>query len=160
MGALVFGTGLTYELAARKARNLAYRAAVGVALAAAFLLIWINLAVGIIGSDDNVANVMYIGVLAAGFLGAILSRFRPHGMARAMFATALAHALVPAIALIFRVGSPVEEPLKVLALNGFFVALWVGSGLLFRDAAREAPERSAVYPPMHAGEALHTPKRS
>src|SRR3712207_3750806 len=34
-GALIFGTGLTYVLAARKAGNIAYRFAVGVALAAA-----------------------------------------------------------------------------------------------------------------------------
>ena len=33
-GALIFGTGLTYVLVARKAGNFAYRAAVGVALAA------------------------------------------------------------------------------------------------------------------------------
>jgi hypothetical protein len=38
-GALIFGTGLTYVLVARKAGNIAYRAAVGVALAAAFLLV-------------------------------------------------------------------------------------------------------------------------
>ena len=36
--------------------NSAYRAAVGVAIAAAFILVWMNLAVGIIGSEDNPAN--------------------------------------------------------------------------------------------------------
>ena len=143
MGALLFGTGLTYELAARKAGSIVFRAAVGIALAAAFLLVWINLAVGIIGSEDNPANVMYVGVLAVVFIGAMFARFRPRGMARALFATALAHALVPAIVLIFRVGSPVSDPLKVLVLNGFFVALWVGSALLFREAARK-PGRGAV----------------
>ena len=47
-GALLFGTGLTYELIAGKGGNFAYRAAVGVAAAAALLLVWVNLAVGII----------------------------------------------------------------------------------------------------------------
>ena len=52
---IVFGAMLaaacgTYELAARMTGNTAYRAAVSVAVAAAFLLIWINLAVGIIGA--------------------------------------------------------------------------------------------------------------
>jgi hypothetical protein len=51
---IVFGVMLviacgTYELAARMTGNTAYRAAVGVAIVAAFLFIWINLAVGIIG---------------------------------------------------------------------------------------------------------------
>lgn len=40
----------TYELAARMTRNTVYRAAVGIAVAVAFILIWMNLAVGSIGS--------------------------------------------------------------------------------------------------------------
>jgi len=48
-GALLFGTGLTYELVARKMGRIRYRAAIGVALGAAFLLVWVNGAVGIIG---------------------------------------------------------------------------------------------------------------
>jgi hypothetical protein len=137
-GALIFGTGLTYELAARKAGNIAYRFAVGVALAAAFILVWINLAVGIIGDSGDLANSMYVGVLAVGIIGAIVARFRPHGMARALFATALAQALVAVIALIFGLGSGSPPGvLGILILNGFFVALFVGSALLFRYAARE-----------------------
>jgi hypothetical protein len=136
-GALLVGTGLMYELAARKAGNIAYRAAGGVALAAALLLVWINLAVGVIGTEDDLANSMYVGVLAVGIIGAIIARFRPHGMARALLATALAQALVAVIALIFGLGSTGSPPLEILALNGFFVSLFVGSALLFRYAARE-----------------------
>src|ERR687896_1075026 len=128
-GALIFGTGLTYVLVARKAGNIAYRAAVGIALAAAFILVWLTGAVGIIGSEDNNANLMYIGVLAVGIIGAIVARFRPHGMARAVFATALAQALVAVIALIFGLGLPWSPPVEILILNGFFVALFVGSAL-------------------------------
>jgi hypothetical protein len=136
-GALLVGTGLMYELAARKAGNIAYRAAVGVALVAALLLVWLTGAVGIIGSEDNNANSMYIGVLGVGIIGAIIARFRPHGMARALLATALAQALVAVIALIIGLGSPWSGPAELLALNGFFVALFVGSALLFRYAGRE-----------------------
>ena len=53
----------TCELAARMTGNSAYRAAVGVAVAAAFILVWMNLAVGIIGTEDNPAKLMYGGVL-------------------------------------------------------------------------------------------------
>lgn len=136
-GALIFGTGLTYVLAARKRGNIAYRFAVGVALAAAFILVWMNVAVGIIGSEDDLANSMYVGVLAVGVIGALFARFRPHGMARALFATALAQALVAGIALSFGFGSPWSPPVEILALNGVFVGLFVGSALLFRHAARE-----------------------
>ena len=138
-GALLIGVGVPYELAVRTTGDNAYRAAVGVALAAAFILVWVNGAVGIIGSEDNPANLMYGGVLAVGIIGAIIARFQPHGMARALFATALAQALVAVIALIAGLGSPWSGPLEIVALNGFFVALFVGSALLFQKAARGRP---------------------
>ncbi|HEV2094221.1 MAG TPA: hypothetical protein VGR18_13750 [Rubrobacter sp.] len=143
-GALIFGTGLTYKLAARQAGNIAYRAAVGVALAAALLLVWINLAVGVIGTEDDPANLMYVGVLAVGIIGAIVARFRPHGMGRALLATALAQASVAVIVLIFGLGLPWSPPVEVLGLNGFFVALFLGSASLFRNAAREQPPAGAA----------------
>ncbi len=143
-GALLVGVGVTYELAARMTGDTAYRAAVGVALAAAFILVWVNGAVGIIGSEDNDANLMYGGVLAVGVIGAIIARFQPRGMARALFATALAQASVAVVALIAGLGSPGSGPLEIVALNGFFVALWVGSAWLFREAARGGPERGAA----------------
>ena len=144
-GALLVGTGITYELAVRKTGDTAYRAAVGVALAAAFILVWVTGAVGIIGTESDDANLMYGGVLAVGIIGAIIARFQPHGMARALFATALAQALIAVIALAAGLGStgPIW-PLDILALSGFFVALFVGSALLFRKAARGRAERGAV----------------
>jgi hypothetical protein len=143
VGALLVGTGLTYVLVARKAGNIAYRFAAGVALAAAFILVWLNLAVGVIGTEDDLANVMYIGVLAVGIIGAIIARFQPPGMPRALLATALAQALVAVIALIFGLGSSLSPPVEILALNGFFVSLFVGSAWLFRNAAREQPPAGA-----------------
>ena len=135
MGAVLFGTGLSYELVAGRSGNITYRAGVGLGLATAFLLVWLNLAVGVIGSSGNPANLMYIGVLAVGIIGATMARFQPHGMARALLATAFAQGLVAVIALVFRLGSPGSGPLQIVALNGFFVALFVGSAWLFRRAA-------------------------
>ena len=118
--------------------NTAYRAAVGVAVAAAFLLIWINLAVGIIGSEDHPANLMYGGVLAVGIIGSVIVRFQPQGMMRALVGMALAQALAAVIALIFGWGSGgANWPQVIVVLNGFFAALWLGSAWLFRRAARE-----------------------
>ena len=139
-GVLLFGAGLTFELVARKASHIAYRIAVGVAVAAALLLVWISLAVGIIGNEGNPANLMYIGVLAVGIIGALLTRFRPQGMARALFATALAQVLVAAIVLTARLGTsgPIW-PKDLLIATGFFAALWLGSALLFRRAGASDP---------------------
>jgi hypothetical protein len=138
-GVLLFSAGLTYQLLARRTRNPAYRAGVGVAVIAALALVWMNLAVGLIGSEDNPANLMYVGVLAVGMIGAFVARFQPRGMARALFAAALAQALVAVIALIGGLGSPWSGALEILALNAFFIALFAGSAWLFRRAAQARP---------------------
>ena len=143
-GTLLMGTGLLHQAAARKAGNTAYRAAVTVALAAVFILLWLMGAVGIIGVEGDPADLMYFGVLAVGFIGAVIARFRPEGMARALLAMALVQALVTAIALIAgKHQDPVTSVFEILALNGFFVALFVGSALLFRQAARRPPTDAA-----------------
>ena len=136
-GVLLVGTGLLFQLALRKSGHIAYRAAAGVGLAAALILVWLNLAVGVIGTENDRANLMYVGVLAVGAGGAVVARLRPHGMARALFGMAVAQASVAAVALVFRLGAPASGPLEILALNGLFVALFAGSALLFRYAARE-----------------------
>ena len=137
MGAMLFGACGAFELAARMTGNAAYRAGVGIAVVATFLLIWINLAVGIIGSEDNPANLMYFGVLAVGVGGAIIARCRPAGMARALVAMAFAQGLVAVIALAAGLGSEgANWPQVIFVLNGFFAALWLASAGLFRKAAR------------------------
>lgn len=130
-GAMLACAGGAFELAARMTRNFAYRAAVGVALVAAFLLVWANGAVGIIGSEDNPANLMFAGVLAVAIIGAVVARFRPRGMARALVATALAQALVAVITVVAGLG-------YIFVATGFFAALWLASAWLFRRAAMES----------------------
>jgi len=142
-GVLLGGTGLMYALAAGKARNagnIAYRAAVGVALAAGLFLVWLVLAVGVIGDTGDPADLMYVGVLAVGLIGAVIARFQPLGMARALLATALAQALVAVVAVIARKHqAPISSVFEILGLNGLFVALFIGSAWLFRHAARATP---------------------
>lgn len=121
-----------------------YRSAVGVAVAAAFLLVWLSLGVGVIGKDGDRANLMYAGVLAVGIIGAVIARRRPHGMARALLATAAAQAVVAVIALAAGLGRPWSGPSEIVLLNGFFVALFAGSALLFRHAARSQPPRDTA----------------
>lgn len=143
-GALLFGTGLGFELVAMKAGSNAYRAAAGLAFATGLLLVWMNLAVGLIGSEDNPGNVLYLGVLIVAILGASIARLRPRGMARALYATALAQALVSVVALIIwrpMVSDGEGGVVGVLFLNAIFVVLFVGSGVLF-GIARAAESKS------------------
>jgi hypothetical protein len=140
---LLFGTGLAYELMARKSDNAAYRFAVGIAVVSALLLVWVNAAVGIIG-DDNPANVMYFGVIVVGIIGAIIARLQLHGMARTLFVMAIAQMLVPVIALIIWKTDFAPGVVGVFALNGFFAALWLIAAWLFRKAAREQTPAGAA----------------
>lgn len=135
MGTLIFGSGCAYLWIASKGNTITYRAAIGVALAATFLLIWINGAVGIIGNEDNPANLLYFGVLVVGFIGVVMANFQPRRMARALFATAFTQALVPAIAFIIWRPDFSLGVVQVFALNAFFIMLFVVSALLFQRAA-------------------------
>jgi hypothetical protein len=134
---LLGGSILAYALVTRQKTNLTYKLGAGLAVVSALFLIWVNLAVGIIGNEENPANLMYLGVLAVGLIGAGITRFQPRGMALAMFAMALAQALVAVIALATGLHQyPGGSVAVIVSLNGFFVALYVVSGLLFRHAAR------------------------
>lgn len=117
----------TYELGTRLTGNKWYRLAVGIAVLGAFLLTWINLAVGIIGNEGNPANLMFIAIPMVGIIGALIARFGSRGMARALVATAIAQVIVALIALIAGWG-------YTFGLTGFFTILWLTSAHLFRKA--------------------------
>jgi hypothetical protein len=119
------------ELAMRASASFAYRAAVAIALGAAFLMTWVNLAVGIIGNENNPLNELFFGVLIIAIVGAVIARFRAAGMARALVVTAIAQGLVAGVALFAGKGLP------PFVLSAFFVAPWLASAWLFRRAAGE-----------------------
>ena len=113
-----------------------YRLAAGAALATGFLLVWVIGAVGLVGVEGDPFDLIYGAVLAVALVGGAIARFRPAGMVRAMYATAVAQALVAVIALI--VGKhhvEVSSVAEIVGSNGFFVALWLGAAWLFRRAA-------------------------
>lgn len=136
MGALFAIVGGLFELTVRMSQNIPYRAGVALALLGAFLVIWVNLAVGIVGSENNPPNLLYFCALLVGAAGSAFARFRPNGVAAAMISTAMALGIAFAIA----VTGPTDEPhvphLRELAGTIVFAALFLGSAWLFRKAAR------------------------
>lgn len=144
IGLLIVVTAIVL-LIVRMRRNSAYRFAVACAFLGAFLVLWVNLAVGIIGEPENLANLMYVGVLAVGLVGSIIARFQTIRMSRVMFITALTQTLVAAITLFAGLGFPPTPPESLMILNGILIALWVGSALLFQKAARA---QSTAGPPL------------
>ena len=138
--AVLFGSvGLAFEFIVRKSSSLSYRCGAALAVIGAFLTVWANGAVGMIGDEDNPYNLLFLGVLLVALIGAIIARLEPAGMVRAMVVTAIAQAGVGAF------GLP-ADPLGGILSTGF-AGLWLVAAALFWNAAREragAAPREAV----------------
>lgn len=139
------GVGALIELVVHRRGGLAFRTAVGLTLAAVLALVWMVAALGVTGRTGDPADAMYAGVLAVGVVGAVMTRLRPEGMARTLVAMAIAQALVTAVALLAgRHQEAVTSLGELLALNGIFIALFLGSAWLFHQAARRPPSSEPV----------------
>ena len=126
IGVLVLLSSLLYEYASSRGGGTAHRLAVAIAVLAGLGLIWVNLAVGFM--DVEPANLMYVLVLFVALVGAAIGRFEPRHAANVMFATAGAHAIVALIGLVAALG-------PTLLADAFWIAGWITSGLLFRQAS-------------------------
>jgi len=132
----VVGLGVCAAAIVERAPSRIHLAALGVALGASFVLLWLTGAVGILASERHPANLLYPASLLLAVGGAIGSRLEPRGMSRSMFATAIAIAVVPLLAIFRWEMPPMLALLKAFILSGVFAALFAGSGVLFRRAAR------------------------
>jgi hypothetical protein len=127
--AIMFGAvGLAAETAVRISRNWAYRGGAALGLAAGFLLVWSNAAVGYIG-DDNPYNMAFFMIVALAFAGSLAVRFRARGMALVMLGAGIAHAIAGGIGY---PQDPVTGPITIV-----FTAIWLASAGLFHKAAKE-----------------------
>lgn len=136
---IMLGTvGGLFELAVRLSPLPSYRAGFGLALLGAFLLVWANLAVGIVGSELNPLNQLFFAALLVGIVGAGVARMKAAGMSVAMLTTAIAIV----VAFVIAEARPTDEPwvhLMAEAIGtGIFVLLFVGSAALFRRAAHSS----------------------
>lgn len=134
---VLIGAGGMAEWAVRASSTGAYRLGAGLAVLASVLLLWINGAVGIIGSEDHPANSLYLGVIIAAFIGAVTSRFRARGLAFVMISTAGLQTLIGAVAVLQGWGAGSENwPRPVIVLSVAFSLIWLASAAAFRRAAR------------------------
>lgn len=128
--ALMFGSvGLAVELTVRAHPAWTYRAGMGIALAASFLTIWINLAVGIVGNEGNPVNALFFLVPLVAVAGSLIGAFRARFMAVA--AALAAAAQIGVMLYIWATGQ--GFPIGVTA---FFGTLWLVAAALFRQAGR------------------------
>lgn len=131
---IIFLPIFLFDQARKKwAGNGAYKTAAGLALLGSFLLLWVNGAVGIIGESDF--NMLYVLVVFTLFIGSIVARGKPQGMSYTLFAAAFVQAIIPVIALVMKEPDFSPGVMRVFVLSAFWVMLFVGSGLLFRQAS-------------------------
>ncbi|MEA1072607.1 hypothetical protein [Sphingomonas sp. LY160] len=131
--AIVFGiTGSLIEFMVRRSPNAAYRSGAVVAVLGLFLLVWLNAAVGLIGSENSDANAMYAGVIGVLIVGTILSRLRAAAMVQALVATAIAQAIVGFIAIVWQLGFKGPDIM--------FIGIWLASAALFHVSSRQQRE--------------------
>jgi hypothetical protein len=141
-GCLLFGTGMAYILATRTfaagtGSRMRYRFATGFALFSVLFMVWVNLTVGIIGSENNAFNLVYFAVAIGGIIGSVFVRLRPAGMVRVMFAMALTMAVIAGIALFSGMQYlPESSVTEILAVNGLFALMFITSGFLYRYSVR------------------------
>lgn len=137
-GALLSGFGGAVWFVARGPRDVAYRLAVGVALGAALLMVWVTGAVGIVGSEQHAANGLYFLALGVGLIAAALARFRPRGMEFAVGGVAFATALIGVAAVFMGWGHEAARyPLDVLGGSFLLAAMFSAAAYLFARSARE-----------------------
>lgn len=130
MGLMLGGTGLAAEWLIRRSPNLWSRAASVVSVLSAFLTIWANLAVGMIGSQDNPFNLLFAGVPVIALIGSAMARFKPRGMAISHGAAAAAQASIAAI------GAQVDA--RGGTFSALFAGLWLIAAVLYWLAASRA----------------------
>ncbi len=118
------------ELAMRVSRHPFYRAGAAVAIGTGFMMVWSNLAVGLLGSERDPINLVFFGVLAFGAIGALVTRLRAGGLARTLSAMAALQGLIAIVAIAGFHAAPVEA----IAVTVAFAGLWLLAAWLFRRA--------------------------
>jgi hypothetical protein len=135
-GVLFAVVGLAIEFLARRSGLLSYRIAAAVGVFAGLFLIWVNLAVGIIGNEEHDANMLYALTIATAVGGSIVARFRANGMALAMLGAGGVTMAIALTAVAMGWGAETQNwPKDVLGASGIDTGIWLLSAALFRIAA-------------------------
>ena len=126
---LALGGGI--ELASARSGNIAYRLGAIAAAGVGFLTIWANLAVGMIGNEDNGYNLAFFAIVLLAAIGAALVRGTASGLAKVAFIAGVAQLGAGAL------GYAADPRGAVFSM--MFAAPWMIASALFSRAARQEP---------------------
>jgi hypothetical protein len=129
VGILLAAVCGTIELASRISTNGLYRAGVALAAAGGFTLVFINLAVGIIGDEQNPRNLVFLAIPVLGFIGALIARFKAAALVRLLIGMAAVQFFAMFLA-------PADMMRLMIPFTGIFVGLWLACALLIQRSTR------------------------
>jgi len=129
--ALLGGSAGAYWIATRSARSLWHHTAVIIAAGGALLMLWMQLAVGLVGDGDHPINHAMGLVLVVSAIGALLSRFRASGMRTTLLVAAGTQMVLGALGFILL---PAMYFSDIFLVTAFFSGLWTASAFLFHLA--------------------------
>lgn len=135
-GVMVGAVCAGFELAIRLSDRWTYRLAAFMTVIGGFLMVWANLAVGIIGNEENPQNLIFYAVLLTGLVGALITKFDARGL---MWTLRLMAAVQLGIFLIAAVLDWALVPVFTI----FFFSLWLIAGELFKKSTRATADSAA-----------------
>jgi hypothetical protein len=135
---LLFCAGALYKWITLFAVDSGYRAAVGLAILTGVFIIWSNLGVGIVGSEDEPFNLLYFALLAFGLMAAFWVRFEARAMSYVMLSITIGLGMLTLLAFVLGMHRILySSTIEILAVHCFLAVPILLSGILFHHAAKD-----------------------
>lgn len=129
-GIILAALGIGGEIALRVGRNAPHRSGIGIAALGSFLTVWINGAVGMLGSEDEPTNLVFIALVGVAIVASLLVWFRPSIMRWIMAALSAGQFAVGIAAGLWTMpGHAIEW-----GVLSFFALIWSASAACFHAA--------------------------
>ena len=142
-GLLLASSGLALRWLVWRSKDPWFRIGSIIGILAVFLLIWSNLAVGLIGSGPNLPNLLFGLIPLIGIIGAIRSHFSSKGLFRSMVTMAIAILTMGIVSFLLSDLKNWENSFTAIFLvTGFFSFLFLVSALFFKVSEKRKGKAS------------------
>jgi hypothetical protein len=139
-GTMLIVAGAVADFALRAARRSTSALAGLIAIGAGFFTVWANLAVGIIGNENDPHNVPFLLVPAVALIGGFLGRLRARPMALVMVAAATMQLVAALLAISDGRVDQGSRANEIVIGTIIMPCLWLWAAALYRKAAAASPE--------------------
>lgn len=123
------------DVALRKASNFLTLAAGLIAVAAGFFTVWANLAVGIIGNENDPHNLVFMAVPVVALVGGVIARLKPDRMVVAMLVAAVVQVAAAVFAISDGRVDQGSRTAEIVLAAVIMPGLWLLSAGLYKKAS-------------------------